>query len=297
VGRQLGALHDKINARFFLRQAALLGARTPYLTTYHRRLLFEELVPALLEVGGQRDDWSALQEAISAQRPTGGSVIAARSPEPSVWSMQEVQDAALIRARNDRRAAAEIWLASIAPWQFSNPIASEETPSSVEANDSAKTERLAPDQARQALRQALLAEDAAVTQYLVQQTERSDTRLLAQETYLRWLLLKRRIAWGSAGKGLVPEWESDVAQIDAALAVAWNDWLALQSPPPEMGGGTLDGQFPAAARWALVAAYWGLFPDAPIEELVTAVNAHRSFGRLQLQLLQPGSPPVVGWSE
>jgi hypothetical protein len=195
VGRQLTSLHDKINARFYLTQAAFLGARSPYLSAHHRRLLFEQLVPALLEVGGQPDDWSALQDAISAQRPAGGSVTTARSAEMSIWSEDEIKDAALIRARNDRRAAAEMWLASIATWQRSNPIRSQGSGSDPGSTaSSTMTERLSPDQARQALRRALLAEDLAVTQYVTQQMDASETRLLAQETWLRWLLLKRGIA-------------------------------------------------------------------------------------------------------
>jgi hypothetical protein len=114
----------------------------------------------------------------------------------------------------------------------------------------------------------------------------------ALQTRLRWLALKRRIAAGGFGPGLMPEWESDREAIDAALTGAWTDWLALQAD--QKSTGFLNG---LQARQAITAAYWGLYPDAPIADLVSAAHSAGGYDGIHLTVLETGSPPVVGWSK
>jgi hypothetical protein len=105
-------------------------------------------------------------------------------------------------------------------------------------------------------------------------------------------LLKRRIAAGGFGSGLVPEWEADRHAIEAALAKAWTDWLALQTD--QMGIGLANDH---QARLAIMAAYWGLFPEAPITDLVPVAAPAQGRGNLRLTIVDSDTPLQVGWSE
>lgn len=274
VGRELIQLHDNPGARFFLGQAALIAAKTPQLTAHHRRSLLEQLVPAILRAGGGRDDWHDLAKAVEAGTVVGG-------PGPfgpiSVSAAVSEGDAALIMARDARRAAAAACL---------------EGASNTPGEDSRGAEN-----AHQALLAVLLAEDAAAHQYAARSGSVPETRLSAQESLLRWLALKRYIAAGGAGAGLVPEWESSRGEIDAALSAAWTAWLALQADPGVMGGaGDFQGLKSSIAQRVVVAAYWGLYPDAPVADLLSAAQPISGFGGLRLAVLGPGTPPVVGWN-
>lgn len=259
VGRQLVALHDKPSARFYLSQAALIGANASNLTDYHRRSLLERLIPASLQAGGRRENWIALAKKVKNNTGRGRS-------ETSPWrNVTPGSDAALAEARDERRAAAADWLAMV----------------------TGTSSELAPTEAvRHTLRQALWAEDAAIDRYL-ERALTDDNNLAAQETRLRWLLLKRRIAAGGAGAGLMPEWESSREQIEAALTAAWADWLASGT-----GG---QGWTDQASRRAVVAAYWGLYPEAPVADLLLAARRTTSFGGLRLTIITAGTPPLVGW--
>ena len=266
VGQQLKALHNDASAHFYFNQAALVGAYAPRLSDYHRRGLLERLIPASLQVGGSRQDWQALDQAVKNRLIQGQ-----RQDFNFAWyAITPGQDQALIAAGDARRAAAAAWLTALSTTDL----------------DSDKIER-----AHQALRQALLVEDAAVNEYLERQQN-----LPAQQTRLHWISFKRRVALGGVGGGLVPEWEADYQQIDQALASAWADWLAAY---------TAQHGARQAARQALLAAYWGMYPQAPIEALVSLAEAANISDRLpvlsvaegQLNIIASSTLPLVGWSE
>ncbi len=257
TGRQLIILHDKTNAHHFLQQAALIGIHAPQLTEYHRRSLLERLISALLRAGGQREDWAALGKTVKHNTPQGQSL----NVSPTPYSFTETWDAqgtsaALIRARDDRRSAAGALVAAL----------------SAGGNVT---------HARQTLRQALLAEDQAIIELW---TNRQDTDPAVAETRLHWLLLKRQVAAGGAGDDLMPEWTAGYKQIEAELTAAWAEWLSLQH-----------GNIPAT-RWALMAAYWGLYPNAPVVDLVTAIRPTRGGDELYLSIVAPSTLPILKWN-
>ena len=259
VGRQLIVLHDAPSAHFYLKQAALIGAHAPHLTSHHRRSLLERLIPASLRAGGNRDDWNALAQAVKKGAASrGGGTMSCQSVAPGY-------DAGLVQARDARHAAASVWLSALS------------VDGDAACEDSA---------ACLALRQALLAEDAAVQAYLEQHAD-----LASGQTRLRWLLLKRRVAAGGAGVKLVPEWEKSREHIRAALTVAWADWLTLYKDPKN----GRQGQAACASRQAIVAAYWGHYPNAPIADLISTAQGATDLGWLNLSVIKSGTPPVVGW--
>jgi len=259
VGRHLIALHDKPSAHHFLQQAALIAVHAPQLTEYHRRALLERLVPALLRAGGQRDDWAALSKTVKHNTPQGHSLNVSPTPYTftETWDAQGTS-AALIRARDERRAAASALVAALSTGRDGT-------------------------HAHQVLRQALLAEEQAMIEL---RTQRQDTNPAIQDAvvWLHWLLLKRQVAAGGAGDDLMPEWAAQREQIETELTTAWAEWLALQR-----------GNIPAT-RWALMAAYWGLYPDAPVVDWVAAIQPARGGDQLHLNVVTSSTLPVLGWN-
>jgi hypothetical protein len=268
VGQQLITLHDKPSAHYYLSQAALIGAHAPHLTDYARRWLLEQLVPYILQAGGKRDDWAALAKTVENGTSRGGN-LAFTAPNNTPG-----KDALLVTAQDTRQAAAAALL-TVLTLNSTDPPA-----------DTKQTDLIQLD--RSQARQALLAEDTATAGYLARETGPP-----AQETRLRWLLLKRRIAAGGAGAGLMPEWETSRENIDAALTAAWADWLALHTAPTSSNPRTAA----SAVRRAIMAAHWGLYPDAPLADLVHTLQSLGDSGNPRLTIIEPGSHPVVGWSE
>jgi hypothetical protein len=276
VGRELIELHDEPGARFFLGQAALIAANAPQLTAHHRRTLLEQLVPAILRAGGGRDDWLDLAKAVD--HGTVGAGLGAVGQTGGRAAVSEGGEA-LARAQDARRAAAAAWLGGASDTQVEEARGREKD-------------------LHQALLAALSAEEAAVNQYVARSGETPGLNLGALETRLRWLSLKRRIAAGGVGAGLVPQWESNREEIDAALAAAWSRWLALQADPGVSGvNGSFHGLKSAIVLEAVVAAYWGLYPDAPVADLLSQAQSISGIGGLHLAVLGPGTPPLVGWSK
>jgi hypothetical protein len=148
------------------------------------------------------------------------------------------------------------------------------------------------------LSDALLAEDVAISQATARLGRTQEEMLATQAFLLDWWSLKRRVAAGGAGAGLVPEWESRREEIDAALSAAWAGWLVLQSDPTASDvNADFQGITGTTMRRAIAAAYWGLYPDAPVAELLSSARPTTGYGGLHLSILVPGTPPVVGWSK
>ena len=85
------------------------------------------------------------------------------------------------------------------------------------------------DPERQALAQALLAEDQARSQFY--QQARGGTVSLPQQTWLLqdrigWLATKLRIAQLGYGISVLPEWEQQAGELLAELGAAYNDYAA-----------------------------------------------------------------------
>jgi hypothetical protein len=268
VGQQLITLHDKLSAHYYLSQVALIGAHAPHLTDYARRWLLEQLIPYILQAGGKRDDWLVLAKAVKNGTAQGGN-LAFTAPNDTPG-----KDALLMTAQDSRQAAAAALLSALT-LNSTQPSA-----------DTTQTDLIQLN--RSQTRQALLAEDAAIASYLARETGPA-----AQETRLRWLLFKRRVAAGGAGAGLMPEWETSRAHIDAALTAAWSDWLALHTAPTSSNPRTAA----SAVRQAIMAAHWGLYPDASLTDLVHTLQSLDNAGDLRLTIIEPGQHPVVGWSE
>lgn len=297
VGRQLIALHDKPSASYYLKQTALIAAYAPQLTPYHRRSLLERLIPALVRAGGKREDWTPLAKAVESGQSPGEHMGAVRSDTGLGWWDETPQDGTLLaEAQAARRVAAAALLSAVSAENGGNSIADAGSAGGTQFQET--DPHRVEQEARQALSDALLGEDAAVRQHPKRPAATSESDMLAQQTLVRCLLLKRRIAAGGGGAGLVPDWESDRDGINVALTAAWTDWLALRATSTEAGlvSPYRVAEAPAA-RQAIVAAYWGLYPDAPVTELVASAQAVAGIGPLRLTVLESGTPPLIGWSD
>jgi hypothetical protein len=242
-----------------------------------------------LQAGGNRDDWVSLAKAVNTGAANGGNVTGARTAEGPDWrDLERETDITLVQAREDRRAAAGELLRSV-----SNVPGRHDGDGSDEAGW---------DTLRQNLQSALMIEDAAIDGRAAQESGTRAASLATLQARLRWLAFKRRIAAGGAGAGLVPEWESNREGIDALLSNTWDEWLTLQSGsedavPARHATGEYPGLPAHAARQAITAAFWGLYPDAPMADLVPAAQTTRPFGRLHLTIVKSGTKPVLGWSD
>ncbi len=255
AGRQLIALHDQHNARFCLDQATLIAAYSRDLSPFHRRSLLAQVVPAYSRVGGDHNDWEVLVEAVEKRtkpQATRGTYY---------WRASPGSNADLVAAQDARRAAAS-------------------------ALHQALIQDQEDAQLKQALAEALLAEDAAVARYVSGRSSSS-----AWETQLHWLLIKRQIAWGGFGLELVPQWETEStrADIDTSLSAAWQAWYLSYREKEQ------------ADLYALVSAYWGLYPEAPVQALIASLSQKRTsdlnnrYRGIDLTVLEAGVPPVLGW--
>ena len=291
VGLQLLALQDKPGARFYLSQAALISAHAPLFTAYHQRSLLERLVPAVVSADGKRADWAPLAKVVKSGMGRPGTVNAPGTVESAgSRAITSDRDATLIGMRVARQTAAAALLEAIS--------ATNNGTGSIELEPRRADSSSAEEKARETLRQTLFSEDRAVDQLLAHSEGMPEVGRDTQETAVRWLLLKRRIAEGGFGTGLMPEWESDRESINTALNAAWTGWLTHQAAPADAAfAGAFQGLATSTVRQAIMAAHWGLYPNAAMADLVLVAQAASGGGRLHLKTFESGTPPLVGWSE
>lgn len=140
---------------------------------------------------------------------------------------------------------------------------------------------------RQALAAALLAEDAARTQFY--QNPGEITR--GQQLWLlldrrAWLVEKLRVAMQGYGLSLVPEWEAQANQIRADLNAAHNyldtvmaAYASAQQAPLEQTLLQIETQ-----HWLAQQAMRGLYPNAPVTTIGELLRTYQD------ELMRQGSP-------
>ena len=143
------------------------------------------------------------------------------------------------------------------------------------------------DPERQALADALLAEDAARAQFYQNPGEISRGQQLWLLLDRRaWLVEKLRVAMQGYGLALVPEWEDQLAPLRAELGAA-NNYLTTvmaayaseQTAPLDKAMLQIETQ-----HWLAQQAERGLYPDAPVSTIGELLRG------LQDQLALQGSP-------
>jgi tetratricopeptide (TPR) repeat protein len=125
----------------------------------------------------------------------------------------------------------------------------------------------APEQVND-LAQALLAEDAAklaLYRQTLEGTSQSGRRINVHWHLIRWLMLKYQVAAGGLGLSIVPEWESQAADIQSDLSKAYEalyfDYEDLVTALPDaslMGPGSYQ-----VRRQVALAGQLGQYPNYP----------------------------------
>jgi hypothetical protein len=145
---------------------------------------------------------------------------------------------------------------------------------------------------RQALAQALLAEDQARAQFYAQ--ARGGAVSLPQQTWLlqdriSWLATKLRIANGAFGISIAPEWEQAAGALAAELGAAYNDYAAAldaaaaaQPTPADQALQRVENQM-----WLAEQAERGLFTSIGLNDLSERIrivqdDVVRQLGQLAL---------------
>jgi hypothetical protein len=127
------------------------------------------------------------------------------------------------------------------------------------------------------LAQALQAEEAAKAALYRQEldaTSQSGRRIAVTWQWIRWLLLKYKVAARGFGLSLVPEWEAQVAEIQSELSKAYEelffDYEDMVTALPEaslLAPGSYE-----VRRQVLLDGRLGRYPNYPAEQLASKLQ-------------------------
>jgi hypothetical protein len=196
----LGRTADALRA---FDQVYVLSVHSTYLQPAHRMELLRLLEGAYIRLGAEDKAEASAQRIGAVDRGTAVSQPGASTQLPSIDIPTDgVSSPAVGELEEARRQAAYAVLQSMS--------AGGQPPQGLVTN----------------LATALLAEDAAklsLYQQELQATSQPGRRIGAHGQTIRWLLVKYQVASQGLGLSVVPEWEADLAGIQAALAKTYED--------------------------------------------------------------------------
>ncbi len=230
-------------------QVYTLAVASPYLQVVHRQELLAVLADVYRELGDEgrvqatADKLAELAEEPSVRPPSAPAEL----PELTV-SQEPVSSAEVAALESARREAAgavvQVFL---------------------------EAEQPAPEQVSN-LAQALLAEDAAklaLYRQTLEGTSQPGKRINVHWHLIRWLTLKYQVAAGGLGMSVVPEWESQAADIQSDLSKAYEDlffeYEDLVTALPDaslMGPGSYQ-----VRRQVTLAGQLGQYPNYPAQQM------------------------------
>lgn len=252
VGKGWLALGNESRARTSFDAAHDLAVEGTYQPSAHRREQLVRLETAYRELGdAQQADACLAQIQMLDREPRPGP------PQRTVeWSALPAAEAGI--------SSPEVGVLEEARRQAAYALLQ-----AVPEADDARVENLA---------QALREEDAAKMSLYsegLQATTQSGRRCDIQTQIIGWLLLKLQVADGGFGMLLVPEWNSQVAEIRSALSSAFQD-LSLEHEDVVMALPQASQMEPARyelTRRLALAGRLGFYPDWPVERVVGQLEA------------------------
>jgi hypothetical protein len=246
AGENLIKLDQAEWAKFYFDQAFVVASKSPFLQGAHRRLVFERLQKDYLAVNERELARKSLD--LSA-KPVG----LALATEEQLFILPQ-RSAAIALPTLLQEAEADRWTR-----------AQELAALLVERGGKA------PQSVKDALKEALLAEDAQKLSFYAQelgaatQLSRKIDVTIAQ---IDWLSTKYRIARGAYGLSLVPEWEAEAEQIRADLTKTYETLYAqyadLIVALPEVS--QIDKATEERLRREILAGELGRYPNYPEEQ-------------------------------
>jgi hypothetical protein len=252
AAEKLMALDQAEWAKFYLDQAFAVAAKSPFLQGAHRRGVFERL----------QKDYTILYEKhglTEARELARQSLNLSAKPQSLAGSSEQL----FILPQNSETIALPLSLqeAEANRWSRAQELAA----LLVERGGNA------PQSAIDALKEALLAEDAQKLPFYAQelgaaaQLSRKIDITLAQ---IEWLSTKYRIARGAYGLSLVQEWEAQAEQIRADLTKTYETLYALYADLivalPELS--QIDKATEERLRREILAGELGRYPNYPEEQ-------------------------------
>jgi hypothetical protein len=283
VGKGWAALGQEALALDAYEQVYLLAAQSPYLQMANRRDLLTALETAYRDMGkaeqaqASRDQIRILDQE-SAHPPVSPGEVPDLPMGETVVSSPEVGSLEEIR----RQAAYAL------------------TEALVQTGE-------APADLVDGLAQALRAEEAAKVALYRQEldaTSQSGRRIAVTWQWIRWLLLKYKVASRGFGLSLVPEWEGQVPEIQSELSKAYEglffDYEDMVTALPEASL-LAPGSY-QVRRQVLLDGRLGRYPNYPAEQLAAklqdAAGALISPGSVLPIYVDvgtaPGAPPGEG---
>ena len=194
VGRGLSRLDASSEALFHLDQAYAIARYSEHLTQAHRRMMLDELVPLYQVLGRGPEAWQPLaNQLLTPAVPTGKSARALGEPERP--QMLHPSDA-MKQAAASRQRMAQTVLRAVA------------------AGSSEISQHQVDDLASVLQHEEQIRQQSYAS--LVDQGRQID---LARDR-VAWAVLKSRVAHKGFGLSILPQWEEQVAEIDAELRAA-----------------------------------------------------------------------------
>jgi hypothetical protein len=246
AGENLIKLERAEWARFYFDQAFVLAGKSPFLQGAHRRSVFERLQKDYLAVNERELARKSLD--LSA-RPVGLALNA----EEQLFILPQTSEAIalpiLLQEAESNRWTKAQELAALLVQRGGN----------------------APQSAKDALKEALLAEDAQKLSFYAQELSAAtqlSRKLDVTIAQIEWLSTKYRIARGAYGLSIVPEWEAEAEQIRADLTKTYETLYAqyadLIVALPEVS--QIDKATEERLRREILAGELGRYPNYPEEQ-------------------------------
>jgi hypothetical protein len=246
TGGKLVDLKQPIWAKFYLDQAFLLAARSPFLQAIHRRSIFEQL----------QKDYLALNERELARKSLD---LTAKPIDTTIGT--EDQNIVLPQTFGAVVMPLDMQETEAERWHKAQELAA------LLVDRGGK----APQPAIEALKQALIIEDGQKIPFY--QNELATASHISRKidvamAQIEWLSTKYRIARQAYGLTIVPEWEAQAEQIRADLTKTYETLFTLYADLivalPEVS--QIDKATEEKLRREILAGELGRYPNYPEEQ-------------------------------
>jgi hypothetical protein len=248
-GRGWAVLGEEDRALEAYDQVYLIAVQSPYLQMANRRDLLSALETAYRDLGADERAETSRGAIIELDQQTTPHPPVSPGKVPDLLQGESVVSSPEVGALEDARRQAA--------FELLEPLSVGDDP---------------PADLVASLAQALQAEDAAklaLYQRELESTTQPNRRISVNQQLVRWLMLKYKVASLGFGISLVPEWETELADIQSELSRAWEglffDYEDLVTSLPDaslIGPGNY-----AVRRQVLLDGRLGRYPNYPAEQL------------------------------
>jgi hypothetical protein len=256
TGRGLANLREQGEAKLNYDQAYTIALYSPYLKKAHQKLILDKLVSAYEAIGESQRAEQALNQ--SATLEASDSTEQETADKDREFLLGRPNEPALTQGIAEAEAARREAAHNLSDYLLS-------------------TFKQPPDNLKESLAQALRAEDEARMGFY--DVGPAETSMLLDKVAIawhkvRWLTIKYQIALGGYGVSLVPEWETQMVEIQSELSKAYEDLYALRGEQvialPEAD--TIDRAWVEVLRQEIEVGRLGLYPNYPEEQLAAKLK-------------------------